>query len=883
VSLPSGTRVGVYEILSPLGAGGMGEVYRARDTRLDRQVAVKILLESFADDPDRLGRFEREAKLLASLNHPHIAQIYGLEDRPSASAGHAEMRALVMELVEGPTLADRIAQGALPLDETVSIARQIAAALEAAHEHGIVHRDLKPANIKLRQDGAVKVLDFGLAKLADPAPGSVAASALTSPGMTRAGLVLGTPAYMSPEQARGQSVDARADLWAFGCVCYEMLTGRRAFDGDTASDAIAAVLTREPDWSALPERTPESLRRLLRRCLARDVARRQRHPGDIRIELEDIASNPSAEDPSPTHARATRPSVLPWTMALAAAVAALWLGWRAWSPTATTVTGGAGTAQVELSLPPGFELFPSNASTIIAAPDGQAVAFIGTSSGDRQLFLRRLNAFDASPVRGTLGATTATFSPDGRSLAFVTSGGELKTASLADGLVTTLTRSASLLYGVAWAANDQIVFVRAGALWTVFRSGGEPSQLTTLADDEQTHAWPSVSPDGRTLLITVETAAGSRIDAVTLEGGDRRLVLDQASRGKIGPEGRLFFYRDGRMLAMGFDAATSRAIGSPIPVVDTVPDLGSGMPVGDVSPGGLMVFPAGSAARRLVWVSRQGVETSVTETTRAYLNPRLSPDNTRIVVQVGTIWVHDLRRGAVERLATLGAAANAFPAWLPDGTTVMYRSGVGLRVQSTASSVHGRTLPGTTEFDYPSGVTPDGRMMVFNRNSPETSFDVMLAPIEDPSRATPLVQTPAYEGGASLSSDGRWLVYVSNESGRNEVYVRPLQRADRRWQVSSDGGSQPVWNPNGHEIFYRIGDRMMAVAVTVAGDELRLAAPQQLFARPYAYGAGITIANYDVTRDGQRFLMVRDDTTVGRLRVILNWRPDSPTAPEPAR
>jgi serine/threonine protein kinase/Tol biopolymer transport system component len=882
MSLPGGTRIGVYEIVAPLGAGGMGEVYRARDTRLERHVALKILLDSFAGDPERRGRFEREAKLLASLNHPHIAQIYGLEDGPGIGPGQVEMRALVMELVEGPTLADRLEQGNVPLDEALSIARQIAAALEAAHEQGIIHRDLKPSNIKLRPDGTVKVLDFGLAKLADPAPGSIVASAFTSPGMTRAGLILGTPAYMSPEQARGQAVDARTDLWALGCVCYEMLAGRRAFDGDTASDAIAAVLTREPDWSVLPATTPAPLRRLIARCLARDATRRLRHAGDVRIELDEIASGSSVDDrPAPVRRRISALSALPWALALVATAIAGWFAWGARSPAAAPATSAAGTARVELGLPPGLELFPSNASTIVASPDGQAVAFIGTSGGERHLFLRRLGVFDASPLRGTLGATTATFSPDGQSMAFVTSGGELKIVSLPDGLVTTLTRTASLLYGVAWAANDQIIFVRAGALWTVPRSGGDASQLTTLASDEQTHAWPSALPGEPTVLFTVETTAGPRIDAIVLGGGERRVVLDQASRAKIGPEGRLFFYRDERMLATGFDASTTRAMGSPIPVLDTVPDLGSGMPVGDVTPTGLMVFPAGSPARRLVWVSRQGVEEPVTEPARAYLNPRLSPDNQRIVVQVGAIWVHDLRRGAVERLPTLGAAANAFPAWLPDGTTVMYRSGTGLRVQSTLSSVPGRTLPGTTEFDYPSGLTPDGKTMVFNRNSPETSFDVMFAPIDDASRATALVQTTAYEGGASLSSDGRWLVYVSNESGRNEVYVRPLERADRRWQVSSDGGSQPVWNPNGTEIFYRIGDRMMAVAVTAAGNDLRLSAPRQLFVRPYAYGAGITIANFDVTKDGQRFLMVRDDTSLARLRVILNWRAEA--APIPAQ
>ena len=869
-----GTALGAYEVVAKLGEGGMGEVYRARDTRLDRQVAIKILREPFAADPDGIARFEREAKLLATLNHARIAQIYGLED------GGA-MRALVMELVEGPTLADRIAQGPLPTEEALSIARQIAEALEAAHEHGIVHRDLKPANIKLRPDGEVKVLDFGLAKLADPAHGTVEASALTSPGMTRAGLVVGTPAYMSPEQARGQKVDSRSDLWSFGCVCYEMLAGQRAFDGETASDAISAVLLRDPDWSALPEGTPASVHRLLRRCLARDVSRRLRHAGDARLELEEIASTQSpGERPAAPEPRTAVFRYAPWAIAAAAAALAAWLGWHQFS--GAGVVPAPQTTRLELSLPAGLELFPSTSSTVIASPDGRSVAFVGTSGGSRQVFLRRLDAAASTPVHGTVGASAAAFLAGGDSLVFVTAGGELKTSSLTDGLVTTVARDVSLLYGFTWAADDHIVFTRAGSLWTVPRIGGAPRQLTTLAAGEQMHGWPSTLPDGRTVLFTVQTAAGPpRIEALTLASGERRMVLDQAMRGKIGPEGRLFFYRDNRLLAGEFDLATRSVIGMPIQVLDNVPDLGGGTPVGDVSPAGLMVFPLEWLQRRLVWVSREGVEEPIIDAARNYMNPRLSPDGTRIVVQAGEIWVHDLRRKAFERVVTPTTPANAFPMWLPDGKTVLHRSGFGLRMQSTDSSIEGRTLPGTTEFDYPGGVTPDGRTLLFQRSSPVTSFDLLTAPLDDPGHPIPLVQTAAYEAGARLSPDIRWLVYVSNESGKNEIYVRPFRGAERRWQVSNDGGSQPTWNPNGKEIFYRIGERMMAVSVTPVGSELQLSAPRQLFARSYAYGAGITIANYDVTKDGQRFLMVRDDSGVGRLRVILNWHAGAqgPAAP----
>ncbi len=556
-----GSELGPYQVVAKLGEGGMGEVYRARDTRLDRQVAIKILQQSFAADPAWNARFEREAKLLATLNHAHIAQIYGLEDS-------GQMRALVMELVEGPTLADRIAQGPLPLDEALSIARQIAEALEAAHEQGIIHRDLKPANIKLRPDGAVKVLDFGLAKLADPAHGSIEASALTSPGMTGAGLVVGTPAYMSPEQARGQRVDSRTDLWAFGCVCYEMLAGRRAFDGETASDAISAVLLRDPDWSALPEGTPAPVLRLLRRCLARDVSRRLCHAGDARLELEEIASGDSAEvRTSPRHVRAPF-GYLPWAITAVASIAALWLGWQRWGVTGAGPAAPPPTTRLELSLPSGLELFASTSTSLVASPDGRSIAFVATSGGSRQVFLRRLDAVTSTPVRGTVGASSVTFLGDGESLAFVTAGGELKTSSLTDGLVTTVARDASLLYGFTWAADSAIVFTRAGSLWTVPRSGGTARQLTTLAAGEQMHAWPSALPDGRTVLFTVQTAAAAHVEALTLATGERRIVLNQAIRAKVGPEGRLFFSRDNRLLASEFDLATESVIGTPIQVLD---------------------------------------------------------------------------------------------------------------------------------------------------------------------------------------------------------------------------------------------------------------------------------------------------------------------------
>jgi Tol biopolymer transport system component len=858
----------------------MGVVYRARDTRLDRPVAIKLLLDSFANDPDRLARFEREAKLLASLNHPHIAQIYGLEESGTT-------RALVMELVDGSTLADRIAQGPLPPDEALPIARQIADALEAAHAQGIVHRDLKPANVKLRHDGTVKVLDFGLAKLSDPsaASGSDGTVALTmsptglSPAMTQAGFILGTAAYMSPEQARGRPVDERTDIWAFGCVLFEMLAGRRPFGpADSVADAIAAAISREPEWNTLPASTPDSVRRLLRRCLQKDPSRRLRHIGDAKLEIEDAAEPVSARAPGEPDGRGSR--ALPWGVALLATVVAIAAGAFAWARNDGGSSAPPETTRLELTLPPGVELFGSTSRTVASSPDGRSLAFVGTATGERQLFIRRLDRFEVTPVRGTEGATTSFFSPDGRAIGFATSAGELRTASLTDGLVTTAARGASILYGAAWTSDDHIVYVHDGALWQVPRGGGEPKALTTLAGDEVTHAYPTPLSGDQGVLFAVQSKGGQwRIDSVTRATGRRQAVLTNALMPLIGPGNRLFFYRDGQLLVSQFDPATMKTSGSPEQVLENVPSRSEAVPPADVSAAGMIVYAPGAAVRSLVWVSRTGVEEPVVAETRGFLNPRLSPDGSRIVVQAGGVWVLDLRRKAFQLLPTQYTASNAFPTWLPDGQRVIHRSGVGLRVENTGGVEPGRTLPGTTEFDYPGAVTPDNQMIVLLRNTPTTSFDLLVAPFSNPAQATPFAQTSAYEGGGRLSSDGKWLVYVSNESGRNQVYIRSFPDGDRRLQVSTDGGTQPSISSNGREIFYRDGDRMMAVESKTTAAGIELSQPKLLFERAYSYGAGITISNYDVTADGRRFLMVKDEDNVGRLRVVLNWRPDAARVP----
>ena len=867
MALSTGFRLGAYEILAKLGEGGMGEVYRARDTRLKRDVAIKVLPDGFARDPDRLSRFEREAELLATLNHPNVAAIYGFEEADSVNG-------IVLELVEGPTLADRISGRAMPVDEAVAIARQVTDALEAAHTHGIVHRDLKPANIKLTPGGQVKVLDFGLAKAMESAA-SPAVNASISPTMvspaTQAGIILGTAAYMSPEQARGKAVDQRADIWAFGCVLFEMLTGRSPFEpGETVSDAIAAILTREPDWHVLPESTPPSIRRLLRRCMQKEVNRRLAHIADARLDLDDAAGGePMPGVASPT-VRAGWRGALPWVaVASALGIAAFSL----WSINDAQQGQSLPVTRLELTLPPNLELYTS-ARTIALSPDGRRLAFIGVQSGVRQIYLRPLDQFDVTPLRGTDGVSTMFFSRDGSSIGFVTSSGVLKTMSLADGVVSTVADQTSFLGGGAWIADDAIVLPRGTTLWRVSR-GGEPTQLTTLdvERNDTRHAWPTVLPGGRTMLFAAASNNGWRIDSFDVSSRRRRTVVESGTLPLYTASGHLTYFREGQMFAAPFDASSLEITGPARPLLDNLPVLTAEIPLVDVSLSGTVMYSASTAFSTLVWVSRNGEEQILNGERRSYANPRMAADGRRIIVQAGDLWMQDLSRATFSRLTTGTILTNGFPIWMPDGR-VMYRSQAGLRMQGTSGPEEGaQTIPGTTDLDYPAVIAPDGDTLIFHRSTEETSFNILRLSLRNPTTVTPMRTSRAYESGARLSPDGQWMTYASNETGRNEVYLAPFPGPGERQQVSTEGGTQAAWNPNGKEIFYRVEDKMMAVDVTTA-PILKLSPPRLLFEARYAYGAGITIPNYDVSRDGQRFIMIKPESGAGRLNVVLNWFTD---------
>jgi len=843
----------------------MGEVYRARDTKLKRDVAIKILPAAFAQDPDRIARLQREAEVLATLNHPNIAAVYGFEES-AASTG------IVLELVEGPTLADRIVQGAMPLDEALAIAKQIADGLDAAHDKNIIHRDLKPANIKVTPGGTVKVLDFGLAKIAEiePARGS---SLTMSPTLavqaTSAGLILGTAGYMSPEQARGKLVDRRSDIWSFGCVLYEMLTGRPVFDtGETVSDAVAAILTREPDWSALPAQLPEAIHRLLRRCLEKEPDRRLHHIADARLEIAEAIADPSSGKRLATiPVRRAWMRVLPWAVAAAALGVA---GFVVWASSGSHSSAAAPVRRLELTLPIGVELFAGTRSVSVS-PDGSRVAYIGVNAGTRRVYVRALDQFEAAAIQGSDSATACLFSPDGRSIAFVANGGIIKTFSLSSGLVNTVTDGANFFYGATWGEDGQIVFVRSGALWQVPATGGTARQLTKLggAQGDTLHTQPMYLPGGKTLLFAVASGDRRRIDALVLATGERRTVVDDATLPLYARSGHIVFFRNGELLAAPFDADRLALIGSPVQAVEKLPAQLQGIPSIDISNSGTVAYAPTTAVSRLVSVSRQGAERPLNDVARNYSNPRLSPDGTRLVVQAGDLWIQDLARSNFTRLASRDAVINAFPTWLPDGRRVIYRSPSGLRIQDTEGNGQAQILSGTSDYDYPGSFASDDTLVIA-RSTQKTSLDILSLSLHDSTNVKPLLMTTAYEGGPRLSPDGKWLAYVSDESGQNDVYLRPYPAVDRRWTVSTKGGTQPMWNANGKEIFYRNNDKMMVVALTTTPD-VKLSTPRLLFEQRYAYGVGITIANYDVTPDGQNFVMVKDEVTGGRLNVVFDW------------
>jgi serine/threonine protein kinase len=891
VTVIAGTRLGVYEITAAIGSGGMGQVYRATDTRLKRHVAIKILPPGLAADHDRLSRFQREAEVLASLNHPQIAAIYGVEE----SAG---VTALVMELVEGDDLSQRIARGAIPLDEALAIARQIADALEAAHEQGIIHRDLKPANIKVRPDGTVKVLDFGLAKAPGAAGGPGGAGSaggledsptITTPAMTQAGMILGTAAYMSPEQARGKAVDKRADIWAFGVVLLEMLTGVRVFKGDDVSETLAAILKDRPALDALPANTPPRVRRLIERCLERDVKQRLRDIGEARVEIAKIESGAPDFVGASAVPRQSRGELVAWSVAVVSVATAIGFGLMRPASTAMDVA-----RVVRLPFVPSGAVTSADVGYTVVSPDGQKLVFSGRSSADgrRMLWVRPLDSLDATPLPDTQDGIEPFWSPDSRSVAFGAQG-KLKRVDLSGGGAQTLT-DAGRLNGGAWSPSGVIVFSPDFnlPLHRVAATGGERVPVTPPNSNAR---YPSFLPDGRRFLY-YSSGGGTGGAVATFIGStdsmEVRRLLPDAPAVYARPD-RLLYNRNGMLVAQVFDAERVELRGAPQPVAAgpaaANAALGGRFSVSDN--GTLVVQDPPMFDYQLTWFDRAGKKLGTLGSVfrgAAPQLPRLSPDGRRVVVQRfdrrQELWIGDVGRSTFDRLTTVFAQL-AF--WSPDGRSVicnLTRDGVqGIYQLSPGGGDEQLLLQGTV---FPSSATADGKWLFYAQSGERTRMDLWAVPLSGVApqggrpNPHPVVNSEFDEQQPQVSPDGRWLAYMSDVTGRFEIYVRPLTadaRAGEATRVSTSGGIQPGWGRNGRELFYVNVSRgtsaaeMMTVPVQGDGKTFESGVAVSLFEVPMAPTQLIS-RDYDVSPDGQRFVV---GTVVGApatpVTIVLNW------------
>jgi serine/threonine protein kinase/Tol biopolymer transport system component len=880
--ITAGTRLGPYEIASVLGAGGMGEVYQAHDTKLGRDVAIKVLPEALAHDPDRLSRFQREAKMLAALNHSNIATIYGLEQFNGTSY-------LVMELVSGETLQQRVArEGRLPVEDALVICRQIAEALEAAHEKGIIHRDLKPANVKVTPEGKVKVLDFGLAKAftGDGTSEDPSNSPTLSRAATMQGVILGTAAYMSPEQARGKAVDKRTDIWAFGCVLYELLTGKQAFQGETVTEILAAVLKEEPDWQPLPEVTPQNIRVLLRRSVRKDVNKRCRDAGDMRIEIEEALTAPLAPEPPIT----TVPHriIRRWAMAsgVVCLIVAAITGLAVWSLRSTAPTGSQAVTRLTVALPPGEELVVASSAAIALSPVGTQLVYVATRNGIPQLYVRSMDSFEGKPISGTEGASAPFFKPDGQWVGFFAEG-KLKKVPITGGFSQILC-DASGSFGGSWAPNDTIFFAPAAlsGLWQVSAWGGTPQPFTKLDRQrgETSHRWPQVLPGGQAVLFTMWTGPGwdeHQIEVQALGGGQRR-VLMQGDYGSYLPTGHLVYSRQGTgtLMAVPFNLARLEVAGSAsVTVAEGVFEGVNGSTQYALSDHGWLAYVPGSPGqweRSLVWVDRNAKVEVLAAPPRPYQGPRLSPDGQQVAVTARGakegVFLYSLARGTLTPLTSEGSSQ--VPVWTPDGKRVAYRAtragfrnlywrmADGSGVEEPLTTGEGGQTPGSWSRDG---------TLVFTDQSP-TVPDIWVFRPSVPEQK-PFLQTPFNKRGPMFSPDGHWLVYQSDKSGRDEIYVQPYPGPGGTVPVSTGGGTEPVWSHNGREIFYRIGDKMMSVNVTTQ-PSFSASKPGTLFTFGDQHTGPAGTPDYDVSLDDQRFLMLKPSEqaqAATHINVVLNW------------
>jgi len=887
MNLKPGQNLLHYRIVEKIGEGGMGVVWKAVDTTLDREVAVKFIPEAFAGDHERLARFVGEAKMLAALNHPNIAAVYGLHEADGS-------RFIAMELVPGEDLAQRLERGPLAVEDAIDVARQVADALEAAHDQGVIHRDLKPANIKRTPDGKIKVLDLGLAKALSPETSADPARVSLSPTVTSAGTVagtlLGTAAYMSPEQAKGRPVDRRADIWAFGVVLYEMLTGRKLFQAETVSETLAAVLRDEVATEDLPAGTPAPVRNLIRRCLDRDPRTRLRDIGEARIALS-AGSSLEPTVSGPTAAPAPRSRALPWVfVALLGIVAAFSLWWASSGP----VEKVPELLSLVAPIPSDLRLPVDQMGVMALSPDGKTLALVLESDTGKMLYVRKLDSPDLVQMPGTEDAATPFFSPDGQWIGFFADD-KLKKVPVGGGAPVTLCDSDGANRGADWGTDDTIVFSPhyTRPLMRVSGAGGVPTELTEIdrAAGERTHRWPQAVPGKDLVLFTVgtldspESYDDAQIQAIRLSTGERRTVLEGASMARYVPSGHLVFGREGFLFAVPFDIDSLEIRGKPVPVMENVMGMrSSGVVHAGFARNGLMAYIAGaprSRQSRLVWRGRDGSTEPLAAPVAGYLNPRISPDRKQIAIQVEgaasfDVWTYDIGQQTLTRLTFEGD--NTYPAWSPDGRRLAFASVrdnalMSAYVKAADGSGQAEKLYSAEQMEnagqvIPHGWTPDGRTLVVAFTDENASNLATFS--EEDGELRVLLHTPADEVAPMLSPNGRWLAYLSDEAGEYQVFVRACPGPGGKWQVSTQGGVAARWSPDGTELYYRWQDNLFAVGVDESTGSFRASRPKVLF-------GGLMPASgdfdYDVL-DSQRFLVVEDvgdDSAPPGVTVMVNW------------
>ncbi len=888
MALEAGTRLGPYDILSPLGAGGMGEVYLAFDSKLDRNVAIKVLPETMTRDKERVARFEREAKLLASLNHPNIAAIHGFDD----SEG---IRFLIMEYVEGETLSQRLDGGPFPVEDALDVAKQMAEALEAAHEKGVIHRDLKPGNVMVRPDGTVKVLDFGLAKaMAEESSGPVAADAPTiTVNHTRPGVILGTAAYMSPEQARGKPLDKRTDIWSLGCVLYECLTGKRAFDGGTATDVMSQIITSEPDFTLLPDKVPVSAERLLRRCFDKDSKKRLRDAGEIRVLIDEYQVAPSSEKADvfsrQTHRKRYPTAPCAWAVVALLGIALTYSQWGLDSRTLPRRVSRWSIALPQKSRVDtmGYGGKYEYSKLLAVSPDGLHVAFtVRDEWGYVDLRVRDVDKYSSRPLPGTTNARAPFFSPDGHWVGFLADR-IIKRVALGGGSPQDVCEVDSASFDASWAADGEtIVYATDEGLWRVAASGGVADRLTApqVDDGEVGHHLPRITPDGRHVLFSVSTTPVEDLALLSLDTLKWKTVVRDASQGQLFPPDRLVFARTGELMGVRFDVETGEMLGTPVSLLESVhttPGLGGVVVTHfDVSDTGTLAYlPQSNEAvvDQLLWVGQDGEETVITSGPGTWVHPRLSPDGHRVSFDVHSlegmrdIHLYDLERCQRRQFTRGGSSWESV--WRPDGDYISYMSGhpsAGWSIwwARTDYSTDSAEVLHPSSHAIPMSWTPDGQSLLYYELAEGGIWT--LSPNGD-SEAKLLLKGLSNERFPTLSWDGKWIAYVADESDRREVFVQSFPGLGPKHRISNNGGGEPVWSRDGSRLFFREGNQMLSAQVEYE-PSFRASTPVVLFSGEYD-AAPLGHQHYDISLDGKKFLMIKHGQPSGpsELRVVQNW------------